>query len=214
AAGAQGGLEEAAAVGAMAIPFLGTLNIDQLSLPVNTLVLAGLDSFNPCAFVVLLVLLSLMVHVQDRRRMLLVGTLFILISGLVYFIFMAAWLNVFLWAGELKAVTLIAGLIAMGIALINIKDFFWFKQGVSLSIPERAKPGLYQRMRNLVQAGSLPAMLASTVLLAVAANTYELLCTSGFPMVYTRLLTLESLSPAAYYGYLAAYNVIYILPLL
>lgn len=214
AASTQGGIEEAAAVGAVAIPFLGTLNVDQLSLPINTLVLAGLDAFNPCAFFVLLFLLSLMVHMQDRRRMLMVGSLFILISGLVYFIFMAAWLNVFLWAGELKAVTLIAGLIAMGIALINIKDFFWFKQGVSLSIPERAKPGLYQRMRNLVRAGSLPAMLASTVLLAVAANTYELLCTSGFPMVYTRMLTLESLSPAAYYGYLAAYNVIYILPLL
>lgn len=146
--------------------------------------------------------------------MMLVGGLFVLISGLVYFIFMTAWLNVFLWAGELKAITLIAGLVAMGIALINIKDYFWFKQGVSLSIPEKAKPGLYQRMRNLVRAGSLPAMLAGTAVLAVAANTYELLCTSGFPMVYTRMLTLEELSPGAYYAYLAAYNLIYILPLL
>lgn len=208
------GLEEAAAVGAVALPFLGTVNAEQMSLPVFTLVLAGLDAFNPCAFFVLLFLLSLMVHVRDRRRMLMVGSVFILISGLVYFVFMAAWLNVFLWAGELKIITLIAGLVAMGLALINIKDYFWFKQGVSLSIPERAKPGLYQRMRNLVQAGSLPAMLAGTVLLAIAANTYELLCTSGFPMVYTRMLTLAELPPSAYYAYLAAYNVIYIIPLL
>ncbi|MCC6167040.1 MAG: hypothetical protein IT329_07405 [Caldilineaceae bacterium] len=205
---------EGAAAGAVAIPWLGTLDAERLSLPVFTAVLAGLDAFNPCAFFVLLFLLSLMVHAQDRRRMLLVGGVFVLISGLVYFIFMAAWLNVFLWAGELKAITLIAGLVAMAIALINIKDYFWFKQGVSLSIPERAKPGLYQRMRNLVRAGSLPAMVAGTAVLAAAANSYELLCTSGFPMVYTRVLTLEQLAPGAYYGYLAAYNLIYILPLL
>jgi hypothetical protein len=57
-------------------------------------------------------------------------------------------------------------------------------------------------------------MLAGTVVLALAANSYELLCTSGFPMVYTRMLTLHDLSTPAFYGYLAAYNVIYVLPLL
>ncbi len=196
------------------LPFVGALNVQQMSLPVFTGVLAGLDAFNPCAFFVLLFLLSLMVHARNRRRMLLIGAVFVFFSGLIYFVFMAAWLNIFLWIGELKLITLIAGLIAVGIALINIKDFFWFKQGVSLSIPESAKPGLYQRMRNLVRAGSMPAMLASTALLAIAANSYELLCTSGFPMVYTRVLTLSDLAPSAYYFYLAAYNVVYVLPLL
>ena len=111
-------------------------------------------------------------------------------------------------------VTAGAGWLAVLIALINIKDYFWFKQGVSLSIPEAAKPGLYQRMRGLLKADNLPALTLGTIALAVAANSYELLCTAGFPMVYTRLLTLAGLPPAAYYGWLALYNVIYILPLL
>src|SRR5690606_10375541 len=97
---------------------------------------------------------------------------------------------------------------------VNIKDYFWFKQGVSLSIPERAKPNLYRRMRGLIQAGSTPALVVGTVTLAIAANSYELLCTAGFPMVYTRVLTLRELPPGVYYGYLAAYNLVYILPLL
>ena len=50
--------------------------------------------------------------------------------------------------------------------------------------------------------------------LALAANSYELLCTAGFPMVYTRILTTNELAPAAYYGYLLLYNVVYIIPLL
>ncbi len=203
-----------AAAPAISLPFLGALDVQSLSLPVFTVVVAGLDAFNPCAFFVLMFLLSLMVHAGSRKRMALIGGVFVLTSGLLYFVFMAAWLNIFLVVGELALITTLAGLVAIAIALINIKDFFWFKQGVSLSIPERAKPSLYGRSRNLLKASSLPAMLAGTAVLALAANSYELLCTSGFPMVYTRTLTLQALSPAAFYGWLAIYNAIYVLPLL
>jgi hypothetical protein len=69
-------------------------------------------------------------------------------------------------------------------------------------------------MRGLLSADNLGAMMIGTVTLALAANSYELLCTAGFPMVFTRVLTLNDLSPAAHYGYLALYNLIYVLPLL
>jgi len=163
---------------------------------------------------VLLFLLSLMVHVRSRARMALVGGVFVLCSGLVYFGFMAAWLNLFLLVGYLPLVTTGAGLLAVFIGAINVKDFVWFKRGLSLSIPERAKPTLYQRTRTLVGAASLPAMLGGTIMLALAANAYELLCTAGFPLVFTRILTLAGLSTPAYYGYLALYNAVYVLPLL
>jgi thiol-disulfide isomerase/thioredoxin len=196
------------------VPFVGTVDAKALSLPVLTLVLAGMDAFNPCAFFVLLFLLSLLVHARSRSRMAIVGGTFVLFSGLVYFVFMAAWLNVFLIAGELRAITVIAGLVALAVAALNIKDYFWFKAGPSLSIPDAAKPGLFKRMRDIVHTGNLGPMLASTVLLAIVANSYELLCTAGFPMVYTRVLTLAKLETWQYYAWLAAYNVIYVIPLL
>ena len=195
------------------LPLVGSVDARTLSLPVLTLVLAGVDAFNPCAFFVLLFLLSMLVHAKDRGRMLIVGGTFVLFSGLIYFVFMAAWLNVFLLLGELRVVTIVAGAVALAMGLVNVKDYFWFKQGVSLSIPDTAKPGLFARMRGIVATGSLGPMLASTVLLAIAANSYELLCTAGFPMVYTRSLTLADLPTWQYYAWLAAYNVIYVIPL-
>jgi hypothetical protein len=105
-------------------------------------------------------------------------------------------------------------LLAVAIAMINIKDYFWFKQGVSLSIPESARPTLYQRTRKLVTAGSMPAMITATMGLAAFANLYEFLCTAGFPMVFTRILTMEELPTVTYYLYLALYNIIYVVPLL
>ena len=197
------------------VPLLGMIDPSEWGLPILTVVIAGLDAFNPCAFFVLLFLLSLMVHARSRARMMLVGGTFVLISGLIYFVFMAAWLNVFLLLGELRLVTIIAGVIAVGLAVINIKDYFWFQSGgPSLSIPESKKPGMYQRMRSLVAAKSVWAMLAGTAILAVAVNSYELLCTAGLPMVYTRILTLREADTLVYYLYLVLYNIIYVIPLL
>ncbi len=201
------------AVQKVLVPWFGEVRADQVSLPVFTLVLAGLDAFNPCAFFVLLFLLSLLAHQKSRYRMALIGGIFVLTSGLMYFAFMAAWLNVFQLLGALTWITLAAGLLAIGAGLINIKDFFAFGQGLSLSIPESRKPDIYRRARLILNAENLPAMLGATILLAVAANFYELLCTAGFPMVYTRLLTLSELSPGARYAYLAFYNLIYVVPL-
>ncbi len=209
-----GGVGMAAPTGApMQLPLLGTVDPASLSLPAFTLIIAGLDAFNPCAFFVLLFLLSLLAHQKNRGRMLIVGGIFILASGLMYFAFMAAWLNVFLFLGALTWITLAAGIVAILVGAINIKDFFAFKRGISLSIPESAKPDIHRRVRAILQSENTAAMLAATVFLAVAANFYELLCTAGFPMVYTRILTLSEPSLGARYGWLALYNVVYVVPL-
>jgi hypothetical protein len=213
---AGSGLPTAAGATAAAtinLPLVGALDPASLSLPVLTLVLAGLDAFNPCAFFVLLFLLSMMAHQKSRARMLAIGGVFVAISGLMYFAFMAAWLNVFQLFGHLAWVTLAAGALAVFVGTVSVKDFFWFEQGLTLSIPESKKPDIFRRTRAILAADNLPAMLAATIVLAIAANFYELLCTAGFPMVYTRLLTLAELSPAGRYGYLAAYNLIYVVPL-
>jgi glutaredoxin len=198
----------------LSLPVVGDIDSREWSLPLFTLVLAGLDSFNPCAFFVLLFLLSLLIHAGSRKRMLAVGGIFITVSGLVYFLSMAAWLNLFILIGHLAWVTLLAGLLALTIGLLNVKDYFLFQRGPSLAIPEQAKPKLFARMRDVVSGGSLPAMLVAAATLAVIANLYELLCTAGFPMVYTRTLTLSQLPVSTHYLYLALYNLIYIVPLL
>lgn len=198
----------------VSVPLLGNLDAKEVSLPLVAITLGLLDSINPCAFFVLLFLLSLMIHAHSRIRMLTVGVVFVSFSGLIYFLFMAAWLNLFLATGAVRIVTLFAGLVALLIGIINIKDYFFFHKGPSLSIPEKVKPGLYHRVRDLVKSANYLSLLGGTALLAIAANSYELLCTAGFPMVFTRILTLQELPTWQYYAYLALYNIIYVIPLL
>jgi len=196
------------------IPGLGEMHYQDFSLPVFTLLIAALDAFNPCAFFILFFLLSLMVRQHSRTRMLVIGCIFVLCSGVMYFLFMSAWLNLFLITEQLILITATAGVIAIVFGSINIKDYFYFKQGVSLSLSDTARTRLFARIRQLTQSGSWVTMITATVILSIAANSYELLCTAGLPMVYTRVLTLNDLSNAQYYLYLAFYNVVYIIPLL
>jgi thiol-disulfide isomerase/thioredoxin len=202
-----------AAEPAFASPLFGGLDLRSASLPLLTIAIAGLDSFNPCAFFVLLSLLGLLVHGGSRSKMMAVGGAFVFMSGFVYFLFMAAWLNLFFVMGNLSAVTTTAGVLSVAIAAVNIKDFFAFKKGISLTLSSSAKPRLFDRIRRLLRSTSFFPVLAGTIVLAILANFYELMCTAGFPMVFTRILTLNARSLLSSYLYLVLYNVVRVIPL-
>jgi hypothetical protein len=191
----------------------GLLNLSELSLPIITIVLAVADSFNPCSFFIFLVLISILFHMQSRKRMLLVAGIFIFFSGFFYFLLMTAIFNLILILENQIIITLIAGLIALGIGTLNIKDFFIFKKGPSLSIPEEKKSYLFKQIRRIAKMPYLYGLIIYTIILAFTVNTIELLCTLGLPLVYTKILTTYNLSLAQYYLYLIIYNVIYVIPL-
>ena len=197
----------------IAVPLFGSLDTGSYSLPLMAVLMGGLDAFNPCAFFVLLFLLSLLVNGRSRKRMVLIGGLYVTVSGLVYFAFMAAWLNLFQLLEGVQAITLTAGLVALVIGMVNVKDYFLLGKGVTLSLSGTQRSSLFARMRGLVSTDHLPSLVLGTLALAIAANSYELLCTMGLPMVFTRILTLEQLPTLQYYAYLALYNLVYVLPL-
>lgn len=193
------------------VPFLGRVSVGELGLPAFTIVLGLLDGFNPCAMWVLLFVLSLLVNLHDRVKMAVIGGTFVLVSGIVYFAFMAAWLNLFLLVGVSRVAEVVLGLIAAVIGVLNLKDVMAAGRGPSLAIPASARPAIYARVRAVVTAEHTGAALGGVIVLAVLVNVVELLCTAGFPAVYTRILTLRELPAWQYYGYLALYNVAYVL---
>lgn len=191
------------------VPLLGEVNLSELSLPAITLVIGLLDGFNPCAMWMLSFLLVLLVNTRSRQKMFLIGGTFILVSGIVYFLFMSAWLNIFLVLGYLTILRWIVGIFAMSAGMINIKDFFFFQRGPSLTIPKKWQSGLISRMKNVISASTLPATMIGVVLLAFTINMVELMCTVGFPAIYIRILTMHKLPLLTYYLYLAAYTILY-----
>jgi len=195
------------------VPMFGNINPLKIPLPIATVLIALIDSFNPCAAFVLLSLLGLLIHAQSKAKVLLAGGIFVFFSGVIYFLFMAAWLNLFFVVGNIRIIIILAGAVSLTVAVINIKDYFMFKKGISLTVSQENTQKLFERMRKLTRISSWTGIALSAGVLALAANAYEVLCSAGFPMVFTRILTLNNLTNLQYYLYLVLYNLVYVLPL-
>ncbi len=191
------------------LPWFGTVRVSQVGLPLFTLSVGLIDGFNPCAMWVLLFLLSVLVNLKDRRRMLAVAGTFVVISGLAYFAFMTAWLNLLSWVGLLRWVQVVLACLAIFVGSVHVKDFFALHRGLTLSIPESAKPGIYARVRGIVKAETMWAALAGAIVLAVLVNFVELLCTAGLPALYSQILTMQQLPRWQEYLYLGLYILAY-----
>jgi len=193
--------------------------ISNFSLPVLTIILGGLDSFNPCAFFILIFLLNLLLYARSRKRMILIGGIFIIFSGILYAVFMFVLLGLlFTLSQYLLFITILAGSVALILGLINIKDFFFYRKGASLSIPESKKSGIYKQMRALVKNPKLTASIIGTIILALTINFYELLCTLGLPWVFTTrledLLNTNQITLSEVTSYIIFYNIVYVIPLI
>jgi glutaredoxin len=193
------------------LPWIGFVRVRDLGLPAFTLLIGLIDGFNPCAMWVLVFLLSVLVHIKDRRKIAAIAGTFVIVSGLAYFAFMAAWLNLFLLVGIARPLQIALGVLAVTIGIINVKDFFLFKRGVTLSIPESAKPGIYDRVRRIVTTDYLLVAIGLSVVLAIVVNVVELMCTAGLPALYTQILTYQQLPAWKNYAYLGLYNIGYML---
>lgn len=189
----------------ISVPVLGTIDAASFSLPALSVILGLLDGFNPCAMWVLIFLIGLLLGMQNRRRMWVLGTTFIVASALVYFVFMAAWLHLILFLGFIVWIRIIIGLVAMAAGGYNIKEFFTNKNATCKVTGQEKRRRIFDRLKAITQEQKFWLALGGIILLAFAVNLVELLCSAGFPAVFTQVLAINDLSNLARYGYILLY---------
>lgn len=195
---------------ALSLPFLGIVDLSRQSLVLSTALIAAVDGFNPCSLWVLSVLLALTLRGGSRRTTVIVGLVFIAVTAYVYALFIGGLFSVLTLTSIAPWVRIAVALVALAFAIVNVKDYFWWREGVSFTIPEVAKPGIYRRMRHVAASGeSLPALIGGTVVLAAGVSLVEFACTAGFPVLWANMLTAQEVTAATFLILLAIYLVIY-----
>ena len=197
---------------AIALPIFGEIDPSQYSLLGLTVVMALADGLNPCAMWVLVYLISLIAALKDRRKIWwLVGT-FILASGVLYFLFMAAWLKAFLVVGYVRPLTQFIALMAIGFGIAQLYEL-WAKGGqVECEVGDAEQhQRTVSRIRDIVVAPIGIASLLWIIGLALTVNIVEFLCSAALPAVYTHTLALMDLPAGTYYGYIALYVLLFML---
>ena len=193
------------------LPFIGEMETKNLSLPALTIIIGALDGFNPCAMWVLLFLISLLLGMEDRKRMWILGSVFIVTSAFVYFLFMSAWLNLILFLGFIVWVRIIIGLVAIIGGGYSLKEYFTNKEATCKVTNNEKRKKVFENLKAVTQKQKLWIAVGGIILLAFAVNLVELICSAGLPAVYVQILTLTELPAWQYYAYLVLYIFVFML---
>lgn len=194
----------------ISLPIIGDVDTENFSLPVLTVIIAAIDGFNPCAMWVLLFLISLLLGMKNKKRMWILGTSFILASGFVYFLFLSAWLNFFLFIGFIIWVRIIIGLVAVGSGVFHLYDFYKNKPGCKVIKNERRQK-IFNSLKFVTETHKFWLALLGIIVIAFAVNLIELVCSAGLPAIYTNVLALSDLPSWQYYALLLLYIIIFMI---
>ncbi len=187
------------------------ISIDRLPIVASTAVIAFVDGFNPCSLWVLTFLLAMVMHTGSRRRVMLVGSVFLLVTALIYGLFIVGVVQAVALIGHIAWIRIVVVLIALGMGAINIKDYFAWKRGVSLTLSPERQGWVARRFAGLTRSSRNPAALAlSTTGLAAGIAIIELPCTAGFPVVWSGLVAAAAVPAAIFASLLALYLLIYL----
>ncbi len=203
------------------IPVIGKVRVEGLAPLPLSVVLGTLDGFNACAMVALSFLLASLAATGVRKKIILIGGVFIFISGLVYFLFIAAWLNLFLVLEQMKIITVLVGGVIIIFSLLLLKEYI---NGIVCKICNveedngifqifsKAEKKLFKKMKELIDEDlSLPLLILGVSIVAAGVNLVELACSLGFPLAFTRILTTMNLSTFSYYFYIFVYVLFYMI---
>ncbi|MCK5416010.1 hypothetical protein KAI92_01115 [Candidatus Parcubacteria bacterium] len=195
----------------ISIPFIGEINARNFSLPFLTFIIAATDGFNPCAMWVLIFLISLLLGMQDKKRMWILGMTFIFSSGTVYFLFLSAWLNLFLFIGFVFWVRILIGFVAVASGSYHVYDYLNNKNGSCRVTGNEKRKKIFCKIQKIITEQKLWLALLGIIILAVAVNLVELVCSAGLPAVFAQILTVSNLPVWQYYIYLVFYILIFML---
>ena len=191
----------------------------EIELPTLTTIVftALVDSINPCAIGVLILLLSTLIVTKNKAKMLKIGMMYIGSVFITYFVLgfgvLAFLSQVPLWVAEY--ISIFVGVIVVAAGLLEMKDFFWYGKGISLHIPTKYVKAIQTKMKN-VSAGTV-------IFLGAFVAAVELPCTGGPYLAILLILkdsftmaTITSLDPSFLSAMvlLVIYNTIFVMPLI
>ena len=192
------------------VPLFGKVDLQNKSLLVTTIIIGLVDGVNPCSLWVLTMLLAMVVHTDSRKKTLIIGFVYLFITAAIYALFILGVFSLLSYVRYMKWIQIAVACITLVLGLINLKDYFFFKQGVSLTIDDEKKPGLYKKMRNVLKnTDNTWAMIGATIVLAAGVSLVEFSCTAAFPVIWSNILSAHGVTRVEFALHLLLYMLLY-----
>ena len=195
------------------VPVLGKINAKEVSLPILALVLGFVDGFNPCAMWILIFLITMLFNMKDRKKMWILGLTFILTSGIVYLMFMLAWLNLATFISKISMIRLIISFIAIIVGIINLSNYVKSKkndEGCTV-VDKKDRKKIMSKIISITTEKKFIIAILGIILLAASVNIIELMCSIGIPLLFTQILAMNDLNTVQYMIYMLIYILFFLI---
>ncbi len=186
------------------LPIIGQVDTSKLTLPLTTIVIGLVDGFNPCAMWILLFLITMLVGLNDRKKMFILGLSFILTSGVVYFLIMLLWLDLSKLLINVSYIRIIIGLTGIIIGSINLLKGLKKEKGCTI-VEDKKRNKIITKIRSFTKEKNMFLCILGVVTLGVSVNVIELACSLGLPLIYTEILSLANITKLESIIYLIIY---------
>lgn len=189
-------------------PILKKINVKNVSLPIIAILLGFVDGFNPCAMWILIFLITMLFNMKDRKKMWILGLTFILTSGIVYLMFMLAWLNLATFISKIAFIRLLIAVIALVVGLINVYkyiDSLKKKDEGCDVVDKKDRKKIMEKIISITHEKKFIIALLGIMVLAASVNIIELMCSIGIPLLFTQILAMNNLSTFSYMIYMFIY---------
>ena len=194
------------------IPILGEIDKRDVSIGLVAVVLGFIDGFNPCAMWVLLFLINMLIGMNDKKKMLIIGCVFLLTSAFMYFLFMLGITNILSFI-ETRYIRLFIGIIAFCVGIYNVFRFFKErnKDDGCHVVDEKKRKKIFTKIKKFTTEKNLFIALFGVVILAISVNLVELACSSVFPAVFAEILAVNDVNGLSRIFYLLIYTFFYMI---
>ena len=193
------------------VPILGKINIKNTSLVLISIVLGLVDGFNPCAMWVLILLISSLIGISDKKRRWIIGITFLLTSSLMYLLIMMSWLNIVVNITSTVVIRSIIAILAVVAGLINLKGYLNQKVAGCTVIKNENRKKIFDKIKKLTTEKSLIISLIGVITLAISVNLVELACSLGLPVLFSSILAVNNVTGFTAFLYTLVYILFFLL---
>lgn len=194
------------------LPLIGEVKLKNLTLPLITVVIGLADGFNPCAMWVLLFLISMLIGMKDKKRMWILGGTFLLISALIYLIFMMSWLNLANLLISVVWVRVIIAVVSLVGGFINLRGYIKHRKVSGCDVVDDKKRNrIITRIKKFTTEKNFWLAILGVIVLAISVNVVELACSAGLPVMFIEILSLNNLTAIEEIIYIVLYMLFFLL---
>ncbi len=193
------------------IPLIGQKSAKDISIPILAIILGTIDGFNPCAMWVLLFILGMLINIKERKKMLLIGSSFLLASWLMYFLSILG-ISLILNISTIKYIRYAIGFIAFIAGSYNIFDVIkTFNNDGCHVIDNKKRNKVFKSINNIISTKSFIIGIICVCALAISVNLVELTCSLGFPAIFSEILAINEVNSLQKTIYVFLYTLFYMI---